>query len=77
MSQERIAELARKTREYMDSPEGRRAWRENLLAHGYSYPQNLVAAIQSANPHSRIVRFETLEAIAAAVGEGVKGGLVA
>ena len=68
MPESRIAELTARTRTYLASPKGKRAWRENRNAHGFSCQKNLVAAIQCANPRSRVVRLEDLVGIMEALG---------
>lgn len=66
MADTRLSEIVAKTRAYMASPAGRRAWKENLLAHGYSTQKNILAAIQTAN-RIRVIRYEDLEVIMGAL----------
>lgn len=67
MADSKLSEIVSRTREYMTSPAGRRAWRENHLAHGFSVQKNLVAAIQTANPRMKLVRYEDFEVIMSAL----------
>lgn len=69
MSQDRLDSMTANTLQYLQSPRGRAQWAENHLAHGFSYPKNLVAAVQTANPRSRVVRYEDLAEVMAAVEE--------
>jgi hypothetical protein len=69
MPKERISVYVSRTLDYLASPEGQRAQRENRLAHGFSPRNNLVAAIQAANPMPWIVRYEILSQIMAGVEE--------
>ena len=64
MSDIQLSEYVSRTRDYLASPAGRRAWRENHLAHGYSAQANLCAAIMTA---THLVRYDRIDAVAKAI----------
>jgi hypothetical protein len=76
MSEEKRESMTRATLEYLASPRGRAQWAENHLAHGFGYAKNLVAAVQTANPRHRCVRYEELAEVMRAV-EARRAGVAA